>query len=38
MKIFKKILIILELLLPFLKQLPETFAKKKPENSDSSEV
>ena len=38
MKIFKKILFIIELLLPFLKQLPETFAKKKSEKSDSGEV
>nr|DAS32956.1 MAG TPA: hypothetical protein [Microviridae sp.] len=38
MKIFKKILVILELLLPFLKRLPETFAKEKTEKKDSDEV
>lgn len=38
MKIFKKILVILELLLPFLKRFPETFAKEKTEKKDSEEV
>lgn len=38
MKIFKKILVILELLLPFLKQLPDTFAKEKTEKKESDEV
>lgn len=38
MKIFKKIIVILELLLPFLKRLPDTFAKEKTEKKESDEV
>nr|DAM35956.1 MAG TPA: hypothetical protein [Microviridae sp.] len=38
MKIFKKILFILELFLPFLKRLPDAFAKEKTEKKESDEV